>query len=120
MFVEGESEKEDYLFMTFMNNKDQDSDMWYLDSGCSNHLTDYKDKSRFLDESHRSQVKLVDNKKVSTEGRGEVAAFRGGRERIIKAVDYAHGLTHNVISIGQLMKAGLSISFHNSTCGSSR
>ncbi|XP_038877452.1 uncharacterized protein LOC120069734 [Benincasa hispida] len=57
------------LFLTFNVQETSTEKIWYLDSGCSNHLTGRKDIFISLDESHENVVKTGDNKKLEVKGK---------------------------------------------------
>ncbi|XP_073220860.1 uncharacterized protein [Cicer arietinum] len=76
---------------------------WYLDSGCSMHMTG--DKSKFLSLTLKEGgfVKYGDNNKGKISGVGDI-----GNEStaVIKNVLYVEGLKHNLLSISQLCDKG--------------
>ena len=72
---------------------------WYLDSGCSKHMT--RDKSQFLSISFKQEghVTYGDNNKGRIFGRGSI----GDKDiLVIHDVLYVEGLKHNLLSISQL------------------
>lgn len=71
-FVEANQEG-DNLFIACQESKEDVGDVWFLDSGCSNHMTGEKNNFKHLDESLRSQVRIGDNKQLDIEGKGAVA-----------------------------------------------
>ena len=56
------NDEEEFLFMTSSNLVDSAKEVWYVDNGCSNHMTGDRSKFKSLDESVKSQVRLGDNK----------------------------------------------------------
>ena len=52
--------------------KEKSEDLWFLDSGCSNHMTRNIAIFSMLDESVKSQVTLGTDSKVSVMGKGDV------------------------------------------------
>ncbi|XP_019451833.1 PREDICTED: uncharacterized protein LOC109353931 [Lupinus angustifolius] len=69
---EGSDDDDQYLLMATVKNNDESGDFWYLDTGCSNHMTGKKDWFTTLDESAKSKIKFVDHSVVTTEGIGKV------------------------------------------------
>lgn len=59
--------EEDVLLMAAVDKKV--ALVWYLDSGCSNHMCGNKGWFINLDESFRQQVKLGDDRRMQVEGR---------------------------------------------------
>lgn len=49
-----------------------ESNIWFLDSGCSNHMTGQKVWLVDFDESKKSKVKLVDNSSLQIKGTGNI------------------------------------------------
>ncbi|KAK8625938.1 hypothetical protein V6N13_057093 [Hibiscus sabdariffa] len=83
--------------------KASSANSWYLDSGCSRHMTG--DKSRFLEFKSKSGgvVTFGDNSKGNIEGIGSI----GNHSSIlIDDVFYVNGLKHNLLSISQLCDKG--------------
>jgi hypothetical protein len=77
-------------------------EVWFLDSGCSNHLVGTKDWLFDYDDSFRESVKLGDDSKMSVMGRGNLKLHIGGIVQVISNVYYLPGLKNNLLSIGQL------------------
>ncbi|GJX90783.1 retrovirus-related pol polyprotein from transposon TNT 1-94 [Tanacetum coccineum] len=81
--------------------------VWYLDSGCSRHMTWVKQcLHRYLKES---SIKVVfgDNSSGDTEGYGSMNC----NGIIFTRVAYFNGLKHNLISINQLCDANFKVLF---------
>lgn len=91
--------------------------MWFLDSGCSNHMTGMKKHFQNIDESVKLQVKLGNNKEIQIEGKGTVAIkTESGTEKLIHDVYYIPGLAYNLLSVGQLIQKGYLVTFHDNVC----
>ena len=73
---------------------------WYIDSGCSHHMTGDKTKFKELDETVKSIVRLGDDKQFKIEGRGTVSITPGKQAKHIKDVHFAPNLAHNLLSVG--------------------
>ncbi|XP_024036216.1 uncharacterized protein LOC112096774 [Citrus clementina] len=63
----------DYLFYSSKGAERESYNLWYLDSGCSNHMTGERDIFISLDQSFNSQVKLRDGKMQKAVGKGTIA-----------------------------------------------
>jgi hypothetical protein len=59
-----EKSTETRLFMIKTDEKTDVSQVWFLDSGCSNHMSDYKYLFEELDESYKKSVRLGNGKKI--------------------------------------------------------
>jgi transposase InsO family protein len=104
----------------FMAKTDEESDeiqIWFLDSGCSNHMTGFKHLFDELDESYKKVVKLGDDKEIQVEGKGNIAVQTSSHNtRILHDVYYIPQLSHNLLSIGQMMDSGCTIKFEGDNC----
>ena len=89
------------------------SSMWYLDSGCSRHMSG--DKSQFvsLKSKKNGYVTFGDNNKGKIIGIGKV-----GKEPLptIENVLLVEGLKHNLLSISQLCDMNFVVKFEPSHC----
>ena len=93
--------------------KHDKKDLWYLDSGCSRHMTG--DKSRFEKFEPKSEgfVTYGDNNKGRILGSGTIG---NGSSFNIKNVLLVEGLKHNLISISQLCDKGFKVVFEPNHC----
>nr|GEU33566.1 retrovirus-related Pol polyprotein from transposon TNT 1-94 [Tanacetum cinerariifolium] len=76
-YVEEEEDDDNLLFMT-MGTEKQKSDPWYVDSGCSHHMTGDRTKFKGLDEAFKSQVRLGDDKQLQIEGQAPYTPEQNG------------------------------------------
>jgi len=107
----------DYLFYSSKGVERESYNLWYLDSGCSNHMTGERDIFISLDQSFNSQVKLGDGKMQKAVGKGTIAVHtKGGNKKLISDVLYVPNLTQNLLSVGQLIQKGFSIYFDDEKC----
>ncbi|XP_074299976.1 uncharacterized protein LOC141631169 [Silene latifolia] len=89
----------------------------YIDSGCSNHMSSTKSLFKDLDESRISKVRLGDDKRLSVEGVGIIAVkTEQGNIKLLHHVQYVPQLAYNLLSVGQLLESGFSLSFDNNSC----
>ncbi|EOY04542.1 Uncharacterized protein TCM_019778 [Theobroma cacao] len=115
-FVE-KSDEEIRLFMAFFYEKEQSNDVWFLDSGCSNHMSGTRSLFKELDESNKTDVTLGNSKKIRVEGRGTISIKTSqGNAKILQYVMLVPDLSHNLLSIVQLMISGYSILFDDGFC----
>ncbi|KAJ8752089.1 hypothetical protein K2173_001764 [Erythroxylum novogranatense] len=66
-------EEESNMFMAHSLADAVSNDVWFIDSGCSNHMTGIRQLFKQLDESQKSEVRLGDDKLMKVEGRGTIA-----------------------------------------------
>ncbi|KAG6510909.1 hypothetical protein ZIOFF_028954 [Zingiber officinale] len=65
-------EEEVSLLMVCHEKEKTQRHVWYLDTGCSNHMSGEKDTFSDLDETFRSSVKFGDNSIISVMGKGKL------------------------------------------------
>ncbi|BAT91896.1 hypothetical protein VIGAN_07053600 [Vigna angularis var. angularis] len=83
---------------------------WYLDSGCSNHMTCNRDWLVNFAESERSMVKFADESTSKVDGVGDVVIKRKNGSRIIlTGVLFVPAIRYNLLSIGQLIQKGFTV-----------
>ncbi|GJU50602.1 zinc finger, CCHC-type containing protein [Tanacetum coccineum] len=83
------------------------SKLWYLDTGASNHMTGDKEKFRDLNETVQGYVKFGNETKVRIEGKGTIVfQCKNGEHRKLQEVYYIPDLCSNIISLGQLSECG--------------
>jgi len=87
--------------------------MWYLDSGCSRHMTGDKKKFKNFKRKEQGFVTYGDNNKGKILGMGDVS---GGNTLEIKDVLYVEGLKYNLLSISQLCDKGLKVISESDYC----
>ena len=58
------NDEESKLLMAHYNTNDVASDVWFVDSGCSNHMSGMKAMFKELDETQKLIVKLSDRPKT--------------------------------------------------------
>ncbi|XP_017420409.2 uncharacterized protein LOC108330436 [Vigna angularis] len=101
---EEDSDSEAVILMAQDDEKQPESTIWYLDSGCSTHMTGRKDWFVRMQGVEHEKIRFADNNNLEAEGSSRVV-LRGedGREVIIEKVLYVPGLKTNLLSLGQLL-----------------
>ncbi|GJX73348.1 integrase, catalytic region, zinc finger, CCHC-type containing protein [Tanacetum coccineum] len=86
--------------------------LWYLDSGCSKHMT--RDRSQLTNFVHKflGTVKFSNDQIAKIMGYGD---YQIGDITILR-VYYVEGLGHNLFSVGQLCDSDLEVAFEKHTC----
>ena len=64
------NDEESKLFMAHYDTNEVASNVWFVDSSYSNHMSDMKAIFKELDETQKISVKLGDNKDIQVEGKG--------------------------------------------------
>ena len=108
---------EEMLLMAYVNEKATNmEELWFLDSGCSNHICGKNELFSDFDDTFRETVKLGDNSKMLVTGKGNIRMFVNGFVQIITNVFYIPGLQNSLLSMGQLVEKGLAILIQQETC----
>nr|GEZ51770.1 retrovirus-related Pol polyprotein from transposon TNT 1-94 [Tanacetum cinerariifolium] len=86
--------------------------LWYLDSGCSKHMTE--DRSQLINFVHKfpGMVKFGNDHVAKIMGYGD---YQIGNVTISR-VYYVEGLGHNLFSVGQFCDSDLEVAFCQHTC----
>ncbi|KAI3769673.1 hypothetical protein L6452_00782 [Arctium lappa] len=86
--------------------------MWYLDSGCSKHMTGQKGMLTNFTEKYCGTVRFGHDQFSPILGYGDMV-----HDKVtIKKVSYVEGLGHNLFSIGQFCDKGLEVNFKANRC----
>src|ERR1051325_6099960 len=98
------------VVMAAISDNHVESKIWFLDSGCSNHMTGRKEWLEDYDESKKSKVKLVDNSSLQAEGTSNIVfQMSNGGKTMIKDVLYVPGMQCYLLTVGQLVEKGFSV-----------
>ncbi|KAI3735505.1 hypothetical protein L6452_15004 [Arctium lappa] len=93
-------------------NKNLIRHMWYLDRGCSKHMTGQKDLLSNYTEKFSENVRFGNDQFSPILGYGDIIQDK----LTITKVSYVEGLGHNLFSIGQFCDRGLEINFKVKSC----
>ena len=111
------NEKEKMLLMSYVElNQSRKEDVWFLDSGCSNHMCGNKLWFSDLDEEFRQSVKLGNNSKMTVLGKGNIRMQVAGVTQVITYVFYIPELRNNLLSVGQLQEKRVAILIQHGEC----
>ncbi|KAJ0532224.1 putative RNA-directed DNA polymerase [Helianthus annuus] len=108
-------EEEVKVFMA-QTDEDKRQQVWFLDSGCSNHMCGNKDKFTNLDLNFSHTVKLGNNNRLNVTGKGNVKIELDDVAYVLQDVYYLPELKNNLLSIGQLEQKGLGFLFQSGVC----
>jgi len=89
----------------------KESEKWYIDSGCSKHMTGEKDKFSKITMKDGGYVKFGDKGKGKIIGNGTI-----GTKSCIEDVSLVEGLKYNLLSVSQLCDKGFEVKFTSSLC----
>ncbi|GKA70370.1 integrase, catalytic region, zinc finger, CCHC-type containing protein [Tanacetum coccineum] len=86
--------------------------LWYLDSGCSRHMTGDRSKLINYVEKFIGTVRFGNDQFAAIVGYGD---YKIG-DTIITRVYYVEGLNHNIFLVGQFCDGDLEVAFRKNTC----
>ena len=87
---------------------------WYIDSGCSKHMTGDKNKFMSLSESKSGNVTFGNDVLGKIKGKGMVKLSNGkGKSQDVLIV---YGLKHNFLSVSQVCDRGCEVIFISKDC----
>ncbi|GAU31479.1 hypothetical protein TSUD_386430 [Trifolium subterraneum] len=104
--VAKQDESENPVMLMVTTKEDQRcGEEWYLDSGCSTHMTGRRDWFSSFDQSHRNKVKFANDSTLNAEGVGVVCIrSKNGDQAFINDVLYIPSIKCNLLSVGQLIE----------------
>jgi len=92
-------------------------DVWFVDWGCSNHISGTRSLLKEVDQSQKSDVMLPNGASINIEGQGTVAVNSSDSSvQHIYDLQYIPCLTYNPLSVCQLMENGYSVVFYDNYC----
>lgn len=116
-YAEVEEDEDELLLMAYEElHEDKRSDVWFLDSGCSNHMCGNQGMFSSLDTTFSHTVKLGNNTKMKVIGKGVVKLVLKGISYVIGDVYCVPELKNNLLSVGQLQEKGLGLLFKDGVC----
>lgn len=110
MAQDEDSDSDQVLLMAITNSDDVNSESWYLDTGCSNHMTGKKEWLLDIDASVKHKVKFADSSTILAEGVGQVMIkCKSGKPAFVTDVLYVPSMKNNLLSLGQLLEKGFTM-----------
>jgi len=86
------------------------NDCWYIDLGCSNHMTRHREWLVNFNDNKKSIIRFADNMVIQAKGTSNVMVRRTyGSEVVISDVLYVPKMKSNLIGMGQLLERGFSM-----------
>ena len=108
-------DREESAFLVQQELGEKQKNIWYLDTGASNHMCGYRELFGDLDETKQGLVTFGDTSKVPFKGIGSIPIkMKNGDSSYIANVYYVPTIKQNLISLGQLMERGYT--FYSKNC----
>ncbi|KAM2467223.1 hypothetical protein PS1_009053 [Malus domestica] len=104
-------EQEANVLCAFNGKVERNNEVWYIDSGCSNHMTAHESLLIDIDTNFTGKVKMGDGNIVKATGRGTLVINTKKGRRCIREVMLVPGLDENLLSVGQMMEHGYFLLF---------
>nr|KYP57044.1 Retrovirus-related Pol polyprotein from transposon TNT 1-94 [Cajanus cajan] len=112
-----EEKEVETLLMAVEDAKDNEAEIWYVDTGCSNHMSGSKSSFSYLNENFHSTVSFGDCSTVKVMGKGDIKIkTKNGFIETISNVLYVPDLKSNLLSAGQLQEKGYEIFISKGSC----
>lgn len=112
-----ELEEWELLLMSYADiQQEKKEEIWFLDSGCSNHMTGNKEWFFELEENFNRTVKLGNDTRMAVVAKGSIKVQINGIIQVISNIYYIPELKNNLLSTRQLQEKGLTILIRDGTC----
>lgn len=103
--------------MAYIESPEQkQDDVWFLDSGCSNHMCGDSSLFSEIEEGVKRIVRLGNHTQMKVMGKGSVRLSIQGVSHLVQDVFYVPDLKNNLLSIGQLQEKGLAVLIKENQC----
>lgn len=103
------------MFTIMVATRLDDQNTWFLDSGCTQHMTSKHEYFTKL-ESAKGLVKLADKSKLAVVGKGTVAIEAPKGTKFIQDVLLVPELDQNLLSVGQMLEQDYILLFNERKC----
>ncbi|KAI5404433.1 hypothetical protein KIW84_051559 [Lathyrus oleraceus] len=90
-------------------------DLWFLDKGCSNHMSGIKKWFSNMGKTFKHCVKLGNNARMMVHGKGSIKLKMNGPVQVIKDIYYIPDLSNNLLSIEQLQERRMKVVIEDNT-----
>ena len=111
-----ENESHESIFYACHSAKEENVDIWFLDSGCTNHMTGNCELFYHIDTSYETKVRMGNGSIVQAKGKGSIAVQTKMGLKFIRDVLLVPDLKQNLLSVGQLVQNGYAVHFEDGGC----
>ncbi|KAI5414090.1 hypothetical protein KIW84_058291 [Lathyrus oleraceus] len=115
-YVEFNEEEEMLMMAQVDSHRNKKKRVWFLDPGCSNHMSKNKEWFIQLHESFKYSIKLGNKSKLEVMGKGNIILKFGESTQIVSEVFFILELCNNLLSIGPLQDRGITIVIKHEVC----
>ncbi|XP_074378564.1 uncharacterized protein LOC141720109 [Apium graveolens] len=104
------------MFLIYKGDEESKKNVWYLDSGATNHMTSHKYLFMEIDETISGEVTFGDSLKIPVKEKGTITIMsKNDEKKYINYVYYIPALKNNIISLGQLVEKGYNIQMQDNS-----
>jgi len=114
--TEEQQEDEQLFFATCFATSNSSSDLWLIDSGCTNHMTNDQKLFKELDKTIVSKVKIGNGDFISVKGKETIAIESLKGLKHISDVLYVPDIDQNLLNVAQLVEKGFKVIFEDNWC----
>ncbi|CAA0805773.1 cysteine-rich RLK (RECEPTOR-like protein kinase) 8 [Striga hermonthica] len=111
-----EEDEEQLFVVTCFASKNNSSESWLIDSGCTNHMTNNLAIFIEIDMSFISNVRIGNGQLIPVKGKGIVAIESLSGLKHIYDVLYVPDIDQNLLSVGQLLEKDYKVIFDDKWC----
>ncbi|KAB2062692.1 hypothetical protein ES319_A10G170000v1, partial [Gossypium barbadense] len=114
-----EKEEVETLLMAVHNKQEESQNiyLWYVDTGCSNHMCGNKSSFSYLNEDFHTTVSFRDKSIVHVVGKGDISIrTKNGFVETISNDFFVPALKSNLLNVGQLQEKGYVIMISKGVC----
>ena len=111
-----EKEADENMFYACQSVVEQKNNVWFLDSGCTNHMIGNKNIFLDMDATINSQVKMGNGDLVNVKGKCTIDIQTKMRTKYIRDVLLVLALEQNLMRVEQLVEHGYKLHFEDNEC----
>jgi len=111
-----EETRNEKLFISSLMAHSEESEAWYIDSGCSTHMTSQEELLTKINENYSGKVIFGDDSVSEVKGKGTVAIPTFHGKKLIEDTLLTPTLKKNLLSVGQMMEQNYKLVFDNKEC----
>lgn len=115
-YHEEEKEEEAKLFYARQTSSEEKNETWYVDSGCTNHMTGDERILCDIDTSKKALIILGNGELIETKGKGTIAVQTKKGTKFIRNVFLVPSLKTSLLSVVQMVENGYSLYFADGLC----
>ncbi|XP_068343980.1 uncharacterized protein [Pyrus communis] len=115
-YTETEGEETNMFYVGHDTTIQEEAKVWFVDNGCSNHMTVNKNILHNIDTTNPTRVKIGNGQLVDTLGKGTIFVHTKNGKMFINDVMLVPDLKQNLLSLGQLIEHGYYLYFGDNTC----